>query len=135
MGHAVYKTNDPRASILREMSRRLGEELGQKKWHDLSVQIERAALEEFEKRGKKTIKPNCDFYSASVYHLMGIPGDLMTPLFAIARIAGWCAHVIEEKFGEAQGKPALYRPESEYVGHYCGLMGCDYKPLGERKAG
>ncbi len=135
MGHAVYKTNDPRAMILKEMSRTLGEKLGQRKWYDLSLQIEHAALEEFEKRGKKTIKPNCDFFSASVYHMMGIPGDLMTPLFAAARIAGWCAHIIEEKFGEAQGKPALYRPESESVGHYCGRMGCAYKPIGERKAG
>jgi citrate synthase len=135
MGHAIYKTNDPRALILKEMSRRLGEKLGQKKWYELSVQIEQAALEEFEKSGKKTIKPNCDFFSASVYHMMGIPVDLMTPLFAVSRIAGWCAHIIEEKFGEAQGKPALYRPKSEYVGHYCGRMGCVYKPIGERKAG
>ena len=135
MGHAVYKTNDPRAMILKEMSRTLGEKLGQRKWYDLSLQIERAALDEFEKKGKKTIKPNCDFFSASVYHMMGIPGDLMTPLFAVARIAGWCSHMIEEKFGDAQEKPALYRPESEYVGHYCGRMGCVYKPIGERKAG
>ncbi|MDA8241625.1 MAG: citrate synthase [Nitrospiraceae bacterium] len=135
MGHAVYKTNDPRALILKEMSRTLGEKLGQKKWYELTMKIEEAALEEFEKRGKKTIKPNCDFFSASVYHMMGIPEDLMTPLFAVSRIAGWCAHIIEEKFGDAQEKPALYRPESEYVGHYCGRMGCDYKPIGERKAG
>ena len=73
-----------------------------------------------------------DFYSAPVYHLMGIPGDLMTPVFAIARIAGWTAHIIEEKFGEAQGKPALYRPSSEYIGNYCGRTGCVYKPKEER---
>ncbi|SPQ01427.1 Citrate synthase [Candidatus Sulfobium mesophilum] len=133
MGHAVYKTMDPRAAILREMSRRLGEKLGQTKWYDLSIQVEQAALEEFQRRGKKTIKPNCDFYSASVYHMMGIPVDLMTPLFAVSRIAGWCAHIIEEKFGDAQEKPALYRPESEYVGHYCGKMGCMYLPPEERK--
>jgi len=132
MGHAVYKTMDPRAAILREMSRRLGEKLGEKKWYDLSIRVEQAALEEFERRGKKTIKPNCDFYSASVYHMMGIPVDLMTPLFAVSRIAGWCAHIIEEKFGDAQAKPALYRPESEYVGHYCGKMGCTYRPAEER---
>lgn len=132
MGHAVYKTMDPRAAILREMSRRLGEKLGQKKWYDLSIQVEQAALEEFDGRGKKTIKPNCDFYSASVYHMMGVPVDLMTPLFAVSRIAGWCAHIIEEKLAEAQEKPALYRPESEYVGHYCGKMGCTYLPPEER---
>jgi citrate synthase len=132
MGHAVYKTMDPRAVILREMSRRLGEKLGEKKWYDLSIQVEQAALKEFEKRGKKTIKPNCDFYSASVYHMMGIPVDLMTPLFAVSRIAGWCAHIIEEKFADAQEKPALYRPESEYVGHYCGKVGCTYQPPEKR---
>jgi citrate synthase len=64
---------------------------------------------------------------------MGIPGDLMTPVFAISRIAGWCGHIIEVKFAEAQGKPALYRPESEYVGHYCRKIGCVYKPIEERK--
>ena len=135
MGHAIYKTNDPRAMILKEMSLRLGERLGQREWYDLSVEIERAALEEFRKKGKETIKPNCDFFSASVYHMMGIPGDLMTPVFAASRIAGWCSHIIEEKFGDAQGKPALYRPKAEYVGHYCGRTGCEYRPVGERKAG
>jgi citrate synthase len=133
MGHAVYKAYDPRARILKEMSRRLGEKLGELKWYELSDRVERAALAEFEKRGKKTLHTNVDFWSASVYHMMGIPADLMTPVFAISRIAGWCAHIIEEKFGDAQEKPALYRPESEYVGHYCGKMGCVYKPIEERK--
>jgi citrate synthase len=135
IGHAVYKTTDPRAKMLREMSLRLGEKLGQPQWHQLSVEVEKAALAELGKRGKTTLKPNVDFYSASVYHLMGIPLDLMTPVFAISRVAGWCAHIIEEKFAEAQDKPALYRPESEYVGHYCGEMGCVYVPLEERSAG
>ena len=133
MGHAVYKTTDPRAKILKEMSRLLGEKLGQSKWYDLSVQVEETALAEFGRRGKTTLKPNVDFYSASVYHLMGIPQDMMTPVFAISRIAGWCSHIIEEKFAEAQEKPALYRPESEYVGHYCGMLGCVYEPLEARK--
>ncbi len=132
MGHAVYRTTDPRAKILREFSLRLGESTGQTKWYDLSVQVEKAALAEFERRGKTTLKPNVDFYSASVYHMMGIPMDLMTPIFAISRIAGWCSHIIEEKFAEAQEKPALYRPESEYIGNYCGLMGCVYEPLEKR---
>jgi len=133
MGHAVYKTYDPRARILKDMSRRLGEKFGESKWYELSDQIESSALSEFEKRGKKALHTNVDFWSASVYHMMGIPGDLMTPVFAISRIVGWCAHIIEEKFAEAQGKPALYRPESEYVGHYCGKIGCVYKPIEERK--
>jgi len=133
MGHAVYKAYDPRAKILKEMSRRLGEKFGETKWYELSDQVEKSALAEFEKRGKKQIHTNVDFWSASVYHMIGIPGDLMTNIFAIARIVGWCAHIIEEKFAEAQGKPALYRPTSEYVGHYCGKMGCTYEPLKQRK--
>jgi citrate synthase len=132
MGHAVYKTTDPRGKILKEMSRRLGRKLGQEKWYDLTNRVEEAAMREFEKEGKTTIKPNCDFYSASVYHMMGIPIDLFTPVFAMSRIAGWCAHIIEEKFAEAQEKPMLYRPSTEYVGHYCGLMGCTYEPIEKR---
>ena len=132
MGHAVYKTNDPRAKFLREMALRLGRKLGQEKWPRLSTQLEKAAIAEFEKRGQPTIKPNVDFFSAPVYHLMGIPADLMTPIFAISRIAGWCAHIIEEAFGEAQEKPTLYRPKAEYVGNYCGLTGCSYEPLQTR---
>jgi len=132
MGHAVYKTTDPRAKFLKQMGERLGKKLGQEQWHRLLTQIEETAIAEFEKRGKTTIKPNVDFYSAPVYHLMGIPHDLMTPLFAVSRIAGWTAHIIEEKFGEAQGKPALYRPSSDYIGNYCGKTGCVYEPIQRR---
>lgn len=132
MGHAVYKTIDPRAKILKEMSSRLGKKLGQEKWYDWLTQIEAVALQEFEARGKANIKSNVDFYSGSVYHMMGIPVDLMTPIFAISRVSGWCAHIIEEKFAEAQEKPALYRPQAEYVGDYCGAMGCTYQPLQSR---
>ena len=133
MGHAVYKTMDPRAKFLKEMAMGLGKETGQEKLVDLSMQIEQAALAEFEQRGKTEIKPNVDFYSASVYHLLGIPSDLMTPIFAISRIAGWTAHIIEEKTGEAQEKPALYRPKAEYVGQYCGLLGCTFESIEKRK--
>jgi len=78
-------------------------------------------------KGKDKIKPNIDFYSGTVYKMMGFPHDLFTPLFAVSRIAGWCAHIIEERFGLAQEKPSLYRPAAEYVGNYCGLVGCEYK--------
>ena len=132
MGHAVYKTMDPRAKFLKEMASRLGKKTGQERWAQLSTQIEKTGLEEFQKRGKTNIQPNVDFYSAPVYHIMGIPRDLMTPIFAMSRISGWCAHIIEEKFGEAQEKPALYRPQAEYVGQYCGLMGCTYDELEAR---
>ena len=133
MGHAVYKTTDPRAKFLKEMGLRLGQKLHEEQWYRLSMEIEEAAVSEFEKRGKTTIKPNVDFYSAPVYHLMGIPGDLMTPVFAVARVSGWTAHIIEEKFAEAQGKPALYRPSSDYIGNYCGKIGCSYVPVEKRE--
>jgi citrate synthase len=133
MGHAVYKTMDPRARFLKDMAARLGAKTGQTHWPELSTQIEKEGLAAFAARGKADIQPNVDFYSAPVYHIMGIPRDLMTPIFAISRVAGWCSHIVEEKFAEAQGKPALYRPKAEYVGQYCGLMGCEYDPMDERK--
>ena len=132
MGHAVYKTMDPRARFLKDMASRLGKKTGQERWHELSMTIERSGLEAFAKMGKTNIQPNVDFFSAPVYHIMGIPLDIMTPIFAISRISGWCSHMIEEKFAEAQDKPALYRPKAEYVGHYCGLTGCEFEPVEKR---
>lgn len=128
MGHAVYKTFDPRSKVLKEMSSRLGKKTGHENWYRLLTRIEEEGLQEFERRGKTGIKSNVDFYSGSVYSIMGIPVDIMTPVFAVSRISGWCSHVIEEKFAEAQDKPALYRPKAEYVGHYCGAIGCEYSP-------
>jgi citrate synthase len=133
MGHAIYKTTDPRARFLKDMCFQLGKKLNEEHWCRLSTQVEETAVAELAKRGKTTIKPNVDFYSAPVYHMMGIPGDMMTPVFAVSRIAGWAAHIIEEKFGDAQGKPALYRPSSEYTGNYCGKEACTYTPIEERK--
>lgn len=133
MGHAVYKTIDPRAKILREISKRLGRKTGHADWYEYLTRIEEEGYREFAARGKTNIRTNVDFYSGSVYAMMGIPIDIMTPVFAISRVSGWCAHVIEEKFAEAQEKPALYRPEAEYVGHYCGLIGCTYEPVTQRK--
>ena len=133
MGHAVYKTMDPRARFLKDMGSRLGKKTGQERWPQLSTAIERSGLEAFAKKGKANIQPNVDFFSAPVYHIMGIPLDIMTPIFAISRISGWCSHMIEEKFAEAQDKPALYRPKAEYVGNYCGLTGCEFESLEKRK--
>ena len=130
-GHAIYKTGDPRAVYLKKMGQRLGEQTGQN-WFTLSEQVERATLAEFAQKGKTTILPNVDFMSATVYYMMGIPLDLMTPVFAISRVAGWCSHIIEEQFADAQEKPALYRPKAQYVGEYCGLMGCEYSPPEKR---
>lgn len=132
IGHAVYKTMDPRARYLKDMCLQLGKKLHQEHWCSLLDAIAETAEAEFKTRGVSSIKPNVDFYSAAVYHMLGIPQDTMTPLFAVSRIAGWTAHIIEEKFGDAQEKPALYRPLSEYNGNYCGKVGCVYEPIAKR---
>lgn len=132
LGHAVYDVDDPRAHILAPMSKALGERLGEPKWYEISRRIETAAKELFRKRKGADIPVNVDFYSASSYYYLGIPVDLFTPVFAIARVAGWAAHVIEEQFAGAAPKPVLYRPESEYVGDYCGPDVCEFVPLNER---
>jgi citrate synthase len=132
MGHAVYHTEDPRATILRGICSRLADRAGDRKWFELTKAIEAATKEEFRKLKGRDIYPNVDFYSASVYYMMGIPVDLFTPVFAVSRISGWTAHIIEEKFAEAQPKPELYRPDADYVGTYCGPQACPYIPIEER---
>jgi citrate synthase len=104
-GHAVYKAPDPRAKHLKEFSRKLGKEQGDTKWYDMSVEIEKQVV--------ALIDRNCnvDFYSASLQHYMGIPGELFTCVFAASRIVGWCAHVLEQL---ADNK--IIRPSANYVG-------------------
>jgi citrate synthase len=105
IGHRVYKTLDPRAPHLRTMAIKLSEKVGEPKWIRMSERI--AAL----MKEKKNLNANVDFYSATVYHSLGIPTDLFTPVFAVARTSGWCAHVLEQLEDNR-----LYRPLSEYVG-------------------
>ncbi len=132
MGHAVYRTYDPRAQVLKELSRRLAEKTGEP-WFAITEKVEQVTIDEMKKRKGADIYPNVDLYSASVYYMLKIPMDLNTPIFAISRVAGWASHVIEEKFAEAAPKPALYRPKAVYVGKYCGPQGCEYKPLDLRE--
>ncbi len=132
MGHAVYKTTDPRAPILLEMSRELCNQTGDKHLLKIAEEVRRVTQAEFKTRKNMEIYPNVDFYSGITYSQMGIEPDLFTPMFAISRVAGWCAHVIEERFAEAQDKPALYRPKAEYIGDYCGDRGCTFTPLEKR---
>ena len=104
-GHRVYKTEDPRATHLRRMSEQLGKDSGQTKWFDYSRAIELYIKTE------KNLNANVDFYSASTYTMLGIDVDLFTPIFAISRIAGWAAHVIEQLDDNR-----LIRPRAEYIG-------------------
>ncbi|MCH8914673.1 MAG: citrate (Si)-synthase [Thaumarchaeota archaeon] len=132
MGHAVYKTYDPRAQVLKELSRKLAEQT-KEPWFDITEKIETVTISEMKLQKGRDIYPNVDLYSASIYYMLKIPVDLNTPIFAISRVVGWAAHIIEEKFAEAAPKPALYRPKAFYVGKYCGPEGCEYKTLDLRK--
>jgi citrate synthase len=104
-GHRVYKTWDPRATVLREIAERLGRQFGETRWYDTSVRVQETVM------AVKTLYPNVDFYTASVYSALQLPPDLYTPLFAAARMAGWTAH-IREQYADNR----LIRPDSEYVG-------------------
>lgn len=104
-GHRVYHTEDPRATHLRAMSKALAESSGDTRWYDMSRRIEKIMNEE------KKLNSNVDFYSASVYSMLGIPPDLFTPIFAVSRISGWAAHVLEQ-----YEHNRLIRPRAEYIG-------------------
>jgi citrate synthase len=116
-GHRVYKEGDPRAAILKRMSREITAETGHPELYEMS-----AAIEEI-MHDRKGLIPNVDFYSATVYHSMGIPIDLFTPIFAVSRVAGWCAHVLEQ-----YASNRIYRPR----GHYVGATGLRLVPIEER---
>lgn len=116
-GHAVYRTEDPRATHLRRLSEEMGERGGNTKWHEISRKIEEVMMRE------KGLYANVDFYSASTYYMMGIPLDLFTPIFAISRIAGWTGHILEQY---ADNK--LIRPRAEYVGK----RDAHYVPIADR---
>jgi citrate synthase len=116
-GHRVYRTVDPRATHLVEMSRQLGERTGETKWYEMSRKMEEVVNRE------KNLNANVDFYSASTYYALGIPTDLFTPIFACSRISGWTAHVLEQFRNNR-----LIRPRAEYVGP----RGLKYVPIEER---
>ena len=117
-GHRVYRTEDPRATHLREMSRELGQRAGQSGWFEMSQRIEAVV------KAEKKLSPNVDFYSASTYYVLGIPLSLFTPIFAVSRISGWTAHVLEQ-----YANNRLIRPRAEYVGPEYPQR---YQPLGAR---
>jgi citrate synthase len=104
-GHRVYKTEDPRATHLRRMSQELGKRSGSTAWFDMSQRIEALV------KGEKKLNPNVDFYSASTYHALGIPIELYTPVFAVSRMSGWTAHILEQ-----YANNRLIRPRADYTG-------------------
>ncbi|MDT4898840.1 MAG: citrate synthase [Acidobacteriota bacterium] len=116
-GHAVYKTEDPRATNFRRFSKELAERTGNSKWYEMSLKVEQVIKTE------KGLFPNVDFFSASTFYMMGIPLDLYTPIFAISRISGWTGHILEQY---ANNK--LIRPRAEYIGP----RNVPYVPIDER---
>jgi citrate synthase len=104
-GHRVYHTEDPRATHLRQMSRDLGQRAGQTAWFEISQRIEALI------KSEKKLNPNVDFYSASTYHALGIPIELYTPVFAVSRMSGWTAHILEQ-----YANNRLIRPRADYTG-------------------
>src|SRR6187401_3363320 len=104
-GHRVYRTEDPRATHLRRMSKDLGERAGNTRWYEMSQRIEALVT------GEKKLFPNVDFYSASTYYTLGIAIDLFTPIFAVSRVSGWTAHCLEQYKNNR-----LIRPRTDYVG-------------------
>src|SRR5262245_8441451 len=104
-GHRVYRTEDPRATHLRRFSKSLGEKAGMPQWYAMSERIEALV------KGEKGLYPNVDFYSASMFYALGIPIDLYTPIFAVSRISGWTAHVLEQ-----YANNRLIRPRTDYIG-------------------
>ncbi len=116
-GHAVYRTEDPRATHLRRMSQEIGKRQGDTKWFDMSWRIEEIV------KAEKGLNPNVDFYSASTYYQLGVALDLYTPIFAISRMSGWTAHILEQY---ANNK--LIRPRSEYTGE----VNLEFVPMEKR---
>lgn len=123
IGHRVYRALDPRAVSLREMSRQLAESTGDPKWYEMSERVQQAADKALAAKGKTTLKANVDFFSASVYHMLGIPPEQFTPVFAISRVSGWTAHVLEQLENNR-----LIRPRA----HYTGPRGLKVTPIAER---
>ncbi|MFO7545805.1 MAG: citrate/2-methylcitrate synthase [Trueperaceae bacterium] len=121
-GHRVYKVLDPRAHVLKEVSRHLAEESGDSKWFEMSLEMERVMEREMSKRGKQ-VKPNVDFFSASVYRMLAFPADMYTPIFAVARISGWMAHLYEQ-----YADNRLMRPRLAYEGS----TGLRFTPIDQR---
>jgi citrate synthase len=109
-GHRVYRTEDPRATHLRRMSEALGKSTGQEDLYLMSSRVEETV------KGEKKLNPNVDFYSASAYYSLGIPIDLFTPIFAVSRMSGWTAHVLEQYHNNR-----LIRPRAEYKGNADGM--------------
>ena len=123
MGHRVYRAKDPRAIVIEDYLKRLSEKNGDTTYYDILKEIERVFRERMEEKGKP-IYPNVDFFSGAVYRVLGIPTVLFTPIFAMARVAGWLSHILEQRSDNR-----IFRPKAAYVGD----EGRQWVPMAERK--
>jgi len=124
-GHRVYRTFDPRATFLRKMSRQLGQAAGNLKWYEMSEKLIPVMKDSLNSAGQpRNLNPNVDFFSASAYYTMGIPIDLFTPIFGVARVTGWCAHIMEQ-----HANNRIIRPTDDYHGPF----GLKVGPIADRK--
>jgi citrate synthase len=121
-GHRVYRVLDPRAKILKDVAKKLAEESGDSTWFEMSLEMERVMDREMSKRGRQ-VRANVDFFSASVYRMLGFPIDMYTPIFAVSRISGWMAHLYEQYADNSLMRPRLV---------YRGPLDRSFRPLDER---
>ncbi len=132
LGHAVYKTEDPRAGILRSVADRVLQRPEDRRWFELCLAVEKHGRAKLLEKKNLVLFPNVDFFSSPVLYGQGFPIDMFPVFFAVSRVSGWCAHFLEEHFAEAQPKPALYRPEASYTGRMCSREGCSWPDMNSR---
>ena len=134
VGHAKFRKFDPRADVLKKTTAQLAKHTNQP-WYDMAVRVEEVAKNEFKTRKNRHISSNVDLYCAPIYYMLGIPIDTNTSVFAAAVCAGWAAHIMEEEFSEAAPKPAMYRPDADYIGKLEGSKPLRYVVIAERGKG
>jgi len=135
LGHAVYRTEDPRAGILRGVAEQTLTGFQQQRWLELAREVEVVGRRLLLAERGLALYPNVDFYSGPILYSLGIPTEMFPAFFAVSRVVGWCAHVIEEQLAEAQPKATIYRPRAYYVGRYCSPRGCMMVPREQRGYG
>ncbi len=132
LGHSVYKTTDPRATILKKMAEEVLAGRPEEHWFKLSLEVEKVARRLLLEIRGLDLHPNVDFYSCGVIQALGLPTEFFPAFFAMSRVTGWCSHVIEEEFADAQPKPVLYRPSMNYIGKFQEPDGLSFIPIEER---
>ena len=135
LGHAVYRTQDPRAEILYRIASQVLAGRPEERYLRLASRVNEIARSKLMELKGLDLYANVDFFSGPILKGLGLDMDFFPAFFAVARVSGWAAHVLEEQLAEAQPKPALYRPKAHYTGRLCGPQGCQFIPIEARGAG